>query len=76
MKNNQERLLRIYHFSVKFDGSEMLFHGEYITMSKDFVIIAKSELTKKLKVWKKQAKDVVSFEVYDNDRNVLFSWSK
>lgn len=66
--------MRIYHFSVRFYGSDMSYHGEFMTNSiqrNDIVQLAKIKLTEKMKVWKWDGKDVVFFEVYrfDDDGN-------
>ena len=68
--------MRIYHFSVMFDGSDVRYHGEFMTNSiqrNDIVQRAKIKLTEKLKSWKRDGKDVVFFEVYrfDNEGNEI-----
>jgi hypothetical protein len=68
--------MKTYHFSVSFTGTGMLHHGAVITCKPDYVLACKAELTKKLKLWKQEAINITSFEIYDNDRKVLFSWEK
>jgi hypothetical protein len=68
--------MKIYHFSVVFGDRCVPHHGEVITANPDFVMACKAELTKKLRLWKKEAINVTSFEIYDNDRNILFNWKK
>jgi outer membrane lipoprotein-sorting protein len=61
---------------VVFGADSIPHHGEVITANPDFVLACKAELTKKLKFWQKEAVNITSFEIYDNDRNVLFNWGK
>ena len=62
--------MRIYHFSVQFAGSEMSYHGEFLTNSvvrEEIIYKAKQKLTEKLPIWRREGKDVISFEVYRFD---------
>lgn len=75
--------MRIYHFSVQFAGSEMKYHGEFLTNSvarEEIIHKAKQKLTEKLPTWKRDGKDVVSFEVYRFDEEekevVIFKFEK
>lgn len=59
--------MTIFHFSVKFAGSEMTYHGDFASAFvkvEDIKKKAKTVLIDKLEVWQKQAKDVVFFEIY------------
>lgn len=71
--------MKKYHFSAKFKGSSWSYHGEFITGYTDLDIIkkfAKKTLAEKLPNWKKQEIDLTEFEIYNNDRTVIFNWKK
>lgn len=76
MTQKPPKLMKLYHFSVTFEGLKLPHHGQTVTANSDFVLMCKAELTRKLKIWNLKAEDVTSFEIYDNDRNILFNWKK
>ena len=62
--------MQVYHFSVRFEGSDMSYHGEFLTNSvvrEEIIYKAKQKLTEKLPMWKREGRDVISFEVYRFD---------
>jgi hypothetical protein len=75
--------MKVIHFSAQFAGSEIRFHGEFVTSyikREDIVSRAKAEMSKKLPWWNRRAEDVVFFEVYrfghDGTEEVVFQWNK
>ena len=64
-----------YHFSVLFTNGTIKLHGEF-EQKKDFIKEAKAELKKKLPLWKREEKDVIEFEIYNNDRKIVFNYKK
>lgn len=57
----------------------MAHHAEFLTSKteKDAIIFdAKVKLTEKMKAWKVTSEELISFEIYDNDRKTTFEWAK
>ena len=62
--------MQVYHFSVRFEGSDMSYHGEFLMNSvvrEEIIYKAKQKLTEKLPMWKREGRDVISFDVYRFD---------
>ena len=71
--------MKTYHFSVHFDGCEIAHHSEFETaFVKPFDIKekAKKVLDTKLKEWGFLPADLNKFEVYDDERKIIFEWKK
>lgn len=71
--------MKTYHFTAQFATRTMAHHAEFITAKteKEAIIFeAKVKLTEKMKEWKVTAAELSVFEVYDNDRKVIFEWIK
>ena len=75
--------MKVIHFSAEFAGSEIRFHGEFVTSfirREDIVSKAKAEMSKKLPFWNRKPGDVVFFEVYrfdkDGKEEKVFEWKK
>jgi len=59
--------MKTYHFSCRFSNSDWNYHGIFLTSfteKSDIVNRAKIAVTEKLVGWKKNAKDMIFFEVY------------
>lgn len=74
--------MKEYHYSVMFAGHTEKYHGIFSTafmQQKDIITKAKQALALKLDRWKRDAKDVIMFEIYrfelDNEIQV-FKWEK
>lgn len=69
--------MKTYHYSVLFLNSEIPHHGTFETVFTESSQVkekAKKFMALKLTTWKKNASDITSFEVYDNDRKIIFKW--
>ena len=71
--------MKTYHFSVHFDGCEITHHSEFETAfinPFDIKEKAKKTLDTKLKEWGFLPTDLNRFEVYDEERKIIFEWKK
>ena len=71
--------MKTYHFSAAFDGCELPHHGEFETTFINHFDIkekAKKILDTKLNDWGFFAADLNKFEIYDNERKIIFQWKK
>ena len=73
-----------YHYSVKFAGEDLRFHGYFETAFKDLKTIkanARKSIAAKLPEWGFTGDDIEYFEIYvyenENENNkTLFEWKK
>lgn len=68
-----------YHYSVKFKGCNLFFHSKFNTVFTDkeqIVSKARKHLSEKLPVFKQTGDDILSIEIYDNEREIIFKWEK
>ena len=63
-----------YHFTARFRGLEMNYHGEIRPLGADVINAGRTTLTRKIKEWGLSADDLIFFEIYDNDRKRFFVW--
>ena len=74
--------MKTYHYSVKFKGEDLLFHGEFKTSFvsvKDIKKEGKENLTAKMKKWGFEGVDVEAFEIYEQTNEgekSIFKFSK
>ena len=71
--------MKTYHFSVHFNGCEIAHHSEFETAfinTFDIKEKAKKTLDTKLKEWGFLPTDLNRFEVYDEERKIIFEWKK
>lgn len=71
--------MKTYHYSTTFRNSELTYHGDFETSFTDFNDIkakGSRSLQKKMIRWKFEPDDILTFEIYDNDRNIIFTWKK
>lgn len=64
--------MKVYHFSVDFLFSKILYHGEFVCSYKstdEIIRAGKQALTKRLKEWKQEGSSVVFFEIYRFDEH-------
>ncbi len=65
-----------YHFTARFRGLEMNYHGEIRPLGTDVINAGRTALIRKIKEWGLSADGLVFFEIYDNDRKRFFVWDK
>ena len=71
--------MKTYHFSATFDGCDIAHHGEFETAfvnSEDIKEKAKTVMRKRLIDWGFAPDDLICFEVYNDERNIIFEWKK
>lgn len=69
----------IYHFSVLFKDSVIRHHGHINTQLKqvpDIVQKAKIALVEKLPDWQQSGENVTEFEIYNENREIIYTWKK
>lgn len=66
----------IFHFSLMLDGRDILHHGAFESDGLDVVRDSKPPLTEKLESWHAKPADIVCIEIYNNNRDVVFDWTK
>lgn len=66
--------MTLYHFTARFRGLEMNYHGEIQPLGADIINAGRTALTRKIKEWGLSADDLIFFEIYDNDRKRFFVW--
>ena len=73
---------KYYHYSVKFAGEFLRFHGYFETAFKDLKTIkaeARKSITAKLHEWGFTGDDMEYFEIYtyeNEDEKRIFEWKK
>ena len=71
-----------YHYSVKFAGEDLRFHGYFETAFKDLKTIkanARKSISAKLPEWGFVGDDIEYFEIYtikDDMEKQIFEWRK
>ena len=71
-----------YHYSAKFEGECLLFHGYFSTAWTGLEKVkakAREHLSEKMKEWRFDGSQLEKFEIYtyrDNDVLILFTWEK
>ena len=71
-----------YHYSAKFEGECLLFHGYFSTAWTDLEKVkakAREHLADKMKEWGFDGSQLEKFEIYtyrDSDEISLFTWEK
>ena len=71
--------MKIYHFTVNFSSHTLAHHAEFLTAKTEkeaIIFAAKVKLTEKMKAWRVTSEELISFEIYDNDRKIIFEWIK
>ena len=71
--------MKVYHYSVKFKGDELNYHGEFETVFTDreqIVSKARKHLQGKLPDFCYTGNDILSIEIYNNEREIIFKWKK
>ena len=71
--------MKTYHYSVKFQNSEIFHHGEFETVfikKEQIVSKARNHLANKLDDFGYSANDISSIEIYNNEREIIFKWEK
>ena len=71
--------MKTYHYSVKFKGDELNYHGEFETVFTDkeqIVGKARKHLANKLPEFGFTGDDILSIEIYNNEREIIFKWEK
>ena len=71
-----------YHYSVKFAGEDLRFHGCFETawtVLEKVKAKAREHLSEKMKEWVFDGSQLEEFEIYtyrDNDEITIFTWEK
>ena len=65
-----------YHFTARFRGLDMNYHGEIRPLGADVINAGRTALTRKIKEWGLTSDDLIFFEIYDNDRKRFFVWGE
>ena len=71
--------MKTYHYSVKFKGFALNYHGEFETVFTDreqIVSKARKHLSGKLPYFGYKGDDILSIEIYNNEREIIFKWKK
>ena len=71
--------MKTYHYSVNFKGSDLNHHGEFETVFTDkeqIVSKARKHLSGKLTYFGYTGDDILSIEIYNNERETVFKWKK
>lgn len=71
--------MKTYHYSVKFNGFALNYHGEFETVFTDkdqIVAKARKHLSGKLTEFGFTGDDILSIEIYNNEREIIFTWKK
>lgn len=71
--------LKRYHFSATFEGSDIKYHGEFLTAYTDIETIkqyARKALVDKLSHWLMSVDDLTVFEIYTEEREIIFTYKK
>jgi len=71
--------MKTYHYSVKFNGFALNYHCEFETVFTDteqIVAKARKHLSGKLTEFGFTGDDILLIEIYNNEREIIFTWKK
>ena len=71
--------MKKYHFSVLFKNSVIRHHGDFTTalsQVSDIVKKAKIALVDKLEAWQQAGENIIEFEIYTQEREVIYTFKK
>ena len=71
--------MKVYHYSVKFKGFALNYHCEFETVfteKEQIVSKARKHLQGKLPDFGYTGDDILSIEIYNNERETIFKWEK
>ena len=71
--------MKVYHYSVKFKGFALNYHCEFETVfteKEQIVSKARNHLANKLPEFGFTGDDILSIEIYNNERETVFKWKK